>query len=405
AKPLVNNISDFIGVLRPFENKVLASGKLRILVFNWRDTKHVWAGGAEVYINEMAKRWVRGGNQVTIFCGNDEKNKRNEIVDGVKVIRRGGFYMVYFWAFFYYVFRFRGQFDVIVDCENGIPFFSPIYSALPKILLIHHVHQEVFRNHLMFPLSFIARKLEADLMPALYKNTPVVTVSESSRDDIVKRGWAKPEDVCVVNPGVDFTKFIKVKKTPNPSFVYLGRIKEYKNIDLLLYAFSRIRKDYPDAKLSIAGDGESLNSLKLLANDLKISNSVSFLHRVDDETRAYLLSQSWAAVQPSSYEGWGLTVLEANASGTCVIASDVKGLRDSVVDNQTGILFPMGNVEALISAMEKIINDKSLRIRLSENAYVWSARFNWDNSANIFENLFINILPQKQLIAEAYGNL
>ena len=108
-----NNILDFFDLFGP--SAPISSDKIKILIFNWRDVKHVWAGGSEIYIHEIAKRWVRKGHQVTLFCGNDGKNKREEKVAGVKVIRRGGFYTVYLWAFLYYIFRFRKKFGVVID--------------------------------------------------------------------------------------------------------------------------------------------------------------------------------------------------------------------------------------------------------------------------------------------------
>ncbi|MDP3888538.1 MAG: glycosyltransferase, partial [bacterium] len=149
VKTFENNVADLLGLFaKAREYKSPASGKLRILIFNWRDTRHIWAGGAEVYAYELAKRWVKEGNRVAVFCGNVGKLPKNEVIDGVQIYRRGGFYMVYVWAFFYYMLKFRGKFDVIIDSENGIPFFTPLYAKEKKFLLIHHVHQEVFRKSL-----------------------------------------------------------------------------------------------------------------------------------------------------------------------------------------------------------------------------------------------------------------
>ena len=157
---LVSNLKDLQGLLYLQVTKRRSSKEslkgLRILIFNWRDTKHVWSGGAESYVHELAKRWVTSGNQVTLFCGNDGQSLRNEVIDGVSIIRRGGFYTVYIWACLYYLRFFRGHFDVIIDSENGLPFFTPLYTRKPKFLLIHHIHQEVFHEHLKFPLSYIA---------------------------------------------------------------------------------------------------------------------------------------------------------------------------------------------------------------------------------------------------------
>src|SRR5581483_12030822 len=149
----------------------------------------------EVYIHELAKHWVKDGNKVTIFCGNDNRNSSNETIDGVEIIRRGGSYTVYVFAYFYYMLRLSGKYDVIIDCENGIPFFTPLYSKKPTILLIHHVHQEVFRAFLKFPLSTIAKYMESKLMPLIYRNMNVVTVSDSSREEIFKLGFTHSKNI------------------------------------------------------------------------------------------------------------------------------------------------------------------------------------------------------------------
>ncbi|MBI2593133.1 hypothetical protein HYW44_00625, partial [Candidatus Daviesbacteria bacterium] len=154
--------------------------------------------------------------EVTIFCGNDSKSPRYEVIDGVQIVRRGGFYMVYFWAFLYYVFRFRGLYDLIIDSENGIPFFTPLYVGKPKLLLIHHIHQEVFRNHLSFPLAIIASLLEGKLMPFIYKNQKVITVSNSSKEEILKLGQNIFSSIEIINPGIHPQNFLSLKKTNYP---------------------------------------------------------------------------------------------------------------------------------------------------------------------------------------------
>jgi cellulose synthase/poly-beta-1,6-N-acetylglucosamine synthase-like glycosyltransferase/glycosyltransferase involved in cell wall biosynthesis len=379
-----------------------SEANLNILILNWRDTKHVWAGGAETYVHEIAKEWVKKGHSVTTFCGWDGVTKRDENVEGINIVRRGGFYTVYPLAFVYYLFKFRRHFDVVVDCENGIPFFTPFYVDAPKLLLIHHVHQDVHRNYLPFPLSEVAIYLESNVMPNLYRNLPIITVSESSKRDIFARNWGYEENVEVINPGVDLTKFARGKKSENPSFIYFGRLKNYKNVDIALKAFSQICREYPDAKLDIAGQGEAMSSLKHLAERLNISDKVVFHGRVDNETRKRLLSESWVSLQPSSYEGWGITVLEANASGTPVIASDVKGLRDSVRDGKTGLLVPVSDVDALSKAMLRMINNPSLRERLSENAYFWSQKYSWREAANRFDRAIEAVIRPKERYVGAY---
>lgn len=383
---LMKNIIDLIDIFGPLPELGSKKGK-NILILNWRDTKHVWAGGAEVYVQEVAKRWVEAGNNVTIFCGWDGKCPREEKIDGVNIIRRGGFYSVYPLAALYYLIRFKSIFDVIVDCENGIPFFSPLYSDIPKLLLIHHVHQEVFRKHLPFPLSNIALFLESYLMPQVYRDTQIVTISQSSKEDILKRGWGNGRDVWVVNPGISLQGSDFYPKTPHPSFIYLGRLKAYKNVDIAIKAFAKLIYKYPEARLTIAGFGETFSDLVRLAKSLGLGNSVIFAGKVNEEEKQKLLSQSWASLQPSLFEGWGITVIEANACGTTVIASDVKGLRDSVRDGLTGYLVEPKNPAILAEAMEYLITNPSERERLEENGIYWSNYFSWDKSAWEFLNI------------------
>lgn len=164
-------------------------------------------------------------------------------------------------------------------------------------------------------------------------------------------------------------------------------MKEYKNIDVAIKAFATLLKDHPTAKLSIVGTGESDLTLINLVAKMGLSENVSFLGRVSEEEKATLFSQSWAMLQPSQVEGWGITVIEANASGTPVIASRVNGLQDSVVDGKTGILVPVRSVQQFAVAMKKVTEDFAYRNMLSQNAYIWAQNFDWTKSANHFYNL------------------
>ena len=389
------NIDDFIGLFASLPKERPANlGKLRILIFNWRDTKHIWAGGAEVYIHELAKRWVVEGHSVTVFCGWDGKSHKNGQVDGVNVIRRGGFYTVYPFALLYYLFHLRGNFDIVVDSENGVPFFTPLFVGVPTILLIHHVHQEVFRRYLAFPLAKLAAFIESKVTPFVYKNNKTIAVSDSTKSDLIEMGRARQEDIEVVNPGVTlpFEDFIK---TPHPSFIYMGRLKPYKNIDVAIKAFSTVCKKFPDATLTVAGFGEIIKDLKKQVEKLGLSGRVRILGRVSEKEKVKLLGESWVAIQPSSFEGWGITVLEANACGTPVIASDVPGLRDSVSDGVTGILVPVKDAQALSETMEKLILDKDLRETLSENAGLWAGQFNWEKNADKFLRISEQVAKDK----------
>lgn len=373
-------------------SKQVNPDKLRILIFNWRDTKHVWGGGAETYIHNLAKELVAKGHQVTVFCGNDGLHSVNDVLDGVSIVRRGGFYTVYIWAFVYYLLKLRGKYDVVIDSENGVPFLTPLYVRVTKFLLIHHIHQEVFRQHLPFPFSHIAMFIESKLMPFVYSDVKVITVSESSKKAIYEIGLSQKSDVTVINPGIEEGLYKPSKKTKYPSIVYVGRLKSYKNVDVALKAFLLVIKKLPKAQFNIAGEGESLSTLKRMATRLGLNDNVTFLGKVTDGVKAKLFAESWVAVQPSMIEGWGITVIEANASGTPVVASNVNGLRDSTQDGKTGILVTPGDVKALADALLFMLqNPKKLR-KFSKEAHLWSENFRWKKSA-----MTLNFIVQQSL--------
>ncbi|MGI5828435.1 MAG: glycosyltransferase [Patescibacteria group bacterium] len=384
SKIIYKNLADLIYIFSTSTPPVKSNGerKPRILIFNWRDTKHVWAGGAELYLHEVAKSLVCRGNQVTLLCGNDGYHKRRESVDGVEIVRLGGFYTTYLFTAFYYLLHCQNTFDAVIDSENGIPFFTPLYVQLPVFLVVYHVHQNVFRTHLLFPLSQLAMMIESKLMPRVYRGRQVITISDSSKKEILEVGNFSPGSVHIVSPGLDTKQYQRTNKTPYPSFIYLGRLRPYKNIDIAIKAFARVSADLPKARLCIAGEGESELFLKKLARDLKIDGKVRFTGKVSEEEKVKLLSESWVAVQPSQFEGWGLTVIEANACGTPVIASNVNGLSDSVVNGKTGILIEPRNILKLELAMKKIVSDKKMRQSFSESAFAWAHTFNWERSVD-----------------------
>jgi glycosyltransferase involved in cell wall biosynthesis len=401
----LKNVQDFVSLLFPTENFGSRTTNLeskRILIFNWRDTSHVWAGGAETYIHELAKRWVKEGHRVTVFCGNDGKNPRNEVIDGVQMVRRGGFYTVYIWAVLYYVLRFRGLFDVVIDSENGIPFFSPLFVRVPTFLLIHHIHQDVFRKHLRFPMSWLAIFLEAKLMPLVYKNQQIITVSESSKLEILKLGLGSEESIEVIYPGIDPSQFKHSKKTSYPSFLYLGRLQPYKNIDIAIKAFKKVVEKYPAARLTIAGFGEMSFDLKTLAEKLNIAEYVHFTGKVSQSEKSQLMAEHWVFIQPSMLEGWGITVIEANASATPVIASNVNGLKDSVVDQKTGILVKPKDVNAFSEAMIILIANKKTRDQYTKQSLEWAKQFDWKNSAAKFSKSMHRVLEERILLKSKF---
>lgn len=380
GESIARNITDLLNAFVPLKRDKTAPGGKHILIFNWRDTQHKFGGGAEVYIQELARRWVQQGNAVTLFSGNDGSQLREEYVDGVHIVRRGGFYFVYIWAVLYYLTQFRGKYDVIVDCHNGIPFFAPIYAREPVVAVLHHVHQDVFYKFLPRPLAWFAAVLENRLMPWVYRNNLFITVSESSKKemvdlDIVGKG------IEIVHPGIDLAKFQPGKQNEDPTVLYLGRLKEYKSVDILLKAFKRVASGLPNAKLVVAGSGEDLPRLEQMAIDLGIASKVKFTGKITEEEKTSFYQKAWVFVNPSFMEGWGITTIEANACGVPVVASAVPGLQDSVKNPHTGYLVPHGSTEEFASRISHILTNKEKRNWMRGNATEWARNFDWEKSA------------------------
>ena len=398
--------SDLLGIFLPLPQAASAGpGKRDILIFNWRDKQHKFAGGAEVYIQEMAKRWVKEGNRVTLFCGNDGASPRSEIVDGIEVVRRGGFYLVYLWAVIYYLLRFRGNYDVVVDCQNGIPFFTPLYVREPVFCVMHHVHQEIFRRYLKgFQASF-AMFLEKRVMPLVYRDTKFITVSNSTKNAMEDLGLTGI-GIDIVHNGVDLRRHKPAPKSAVPMVLYVGRLKAYKSLDVLIRAFEQVKNSVQAARLVIAGSGEQDAWLRQFVRDLGLTDSVEFLGRVSDEDKILLMQGAWVFVNPSLIEGWGITTMEANACGTPVVGANVPGLRDSVINPHTGFLVPHGNSQAMAEKILEVIEDKSLRTEMSREAYRWAQEFDWERTSTKFLELVnqtVSLLPMRVLAKKGDG--
>ncbi len=172
-------------------------------------------------------------------------------------------------------------------------------------------------------------------------------------------------------------------KSECPTVVYVGRIKAYKRLDHLIKAFKIVKDEVENCKLIIAGKGNQ-KPLKKLAFELGFNSSVEFYGEVSEDEKLRLLREAWVFVSPSMKEGWGITVIEANACGTPAVAYDVAGLHDSVQDGVTGLLVDNGNVKALAQTIIEVIEDEMLRLRLSKNALEYVKGFSWDRSSEEF---------------------
>ena len=358
---------------------------MKILILNWRCIKNPSMGGSEIYFYELAKRWIKSGHEVTWFSPMFKNGLSEEKIDGIKFIREGGKYTGYIYSVFNYLKGSR-DFDAIIDVENGIPFFSPLYIKNKKIFLhIHHIHKNVWFKQMPLPMALLGYVLETKIMPLIYKNKQIITLSKSSYDEIIKEKISKFEPK-IVNPGIEFYKYKKIAKSKNPIILFLNRIKKYKGIDIFLEAANKLKEK--NIEFWVVGDGDYLKNAKKYAQQNELKN-LKFFGRVSEGEKIELMQKAWIFVNPSYKEGWGIVNIEANYFGTPVIGSNVAGIKDSVIDGKTGLLFKYGDYKLLAEKIELLINNKKKLKEISKEAKKWADEFDWDKKAEEYLN-FLN---------------
>ncbi|MBX2992162.1 MAG: glycosyltransferase family 4 protein [Bacteroidetes bacterium] len=357
---------------------------MNILVVNWQDIKNPQAGGAEVHLHEVFERIAAKGHRVTLACSTFPGAASEESLNGIRVIRRGGRFLFNFRFVFEYLTRFRkDRYDIVVDDMNKIPFFTPLFVREPIYGVTHHLFgKSIFLETNLLLASYVYGMEQAAV--ALYKNRriPFIVGSPSTERELKQAGFSA-EEVSLIHYGVDHsTHHLKgAVKSPTPLIGYFGRLKKYKSVDHFLLSLPVVMNHVPNLKAVIVGEGDDRPRLEAMARQLGLSKAVEFTGFVSEERKIALLQHMWLKVTTSSKEGWGLTVIEANACGTPVVASNVEGLRDAVQNGKTGLLYEFGNVADLSSKMLQLLTDEALRRRLASNAVEWSKKFDWDHAA------------------------
>ncbi len=367
---------------------------MKILALNWNDLQNPYGGGAEVHLEELLRRLVHYGHDVTLFCSGYENCFPDETIEGVRIIRRGNRYNFNLIAPSHLKKLVKNEnFDILIEDINKIPFYTPWYLDIKTLVVIPHLFATTVFHEINFILGTYIYLAEKPLV-SVYKGKHYNVISESTAEDIHLRGVPR-EDISIIHCGINRELYAhdeSVKKYEYPSVLYLGRIKKYKSVQHLIEAFKIVKSKLTDAKLTIVGDGDYVDELKKLTSSLQLQDSILFTGYVSSDEKVERLRKSHVAVLPSLKEGWGLTNIEANSVGTTVVAANSPGLRDSVKDNETGFLYEYGNVEELAEKLMIILTDSAKRKELEKEGLKWAEKFNWDSAAKKFEELIIKIV-------------
>jgi glycosyltransferase involved in cell wall biosynthesis len=360
---------------------------VKILAVNWLDRENPQAGGAEVHFFEIFRRLVARGHEVTLVASGWRGAAPRSTIDGIDVRRCAGRHT------FALVARRQVRnllrhdtYDVVVEDINKLPLFLPTLTARPVYVIVPHLFGTTAFREASWPIASVVWLAERPI-PRVYRRSAFHAISESTRDDLIDRG-VPAQAVRVIYPGVDASVYRPDPtrtRRPVPTFAYVGRLKRYKGLELALEAVALARRQVPTIRLDIAGSGDDRPRLERIVQQRGLSDCVRFLGFIGEDEKRHLLREAWAVVFPSPKEGWGITNVEAAACGTPAVASDSPGLRESVLNDETGILVPHNQSEALADALRRLSGDLDLVNRLGRGGRAFAETLSWDRAAQLTE--------------------
>jgi glycosyltransferase involved in cell wall biosynthesis len=364
------------------------SGVRSVLLLCWRDTGHPQGGGSETYLQRIGAELASAGVAVTLRTARYPGAPKHEVIDGVRISRRGGRYTVYLWALAVMAAARVGlgplrrvRPDAVIDTQNGLPFLARLIYGRRVAMLVHHCHREQWP--VAGPvLSRIGWLVESRLSPWLNRRNQYLTVSLPSARDLIELGVGA-ERIAVVRNGLDEAPpaTLSGPRAETPRVVVLSRLVPHKQIEDALEAVAALRSRVPGLRLDVIGGGWWGDRLVQHATALGITDAVTFHGHVDEDTKHRLVQQAWVHVLPSRKEGWGLAVVEAGQHGVPTIGYRASGgLSDSIVDGVTGLL--VDDRDELVEQLHRLLADAVLREQLGGKAQDRSAEFSWRQSAD-----------------------
>ncbi|HEY7106939.1 MAG TPA: glycosyltransferase family 4 protein [Acidimicrobiia bacterium] len=355
------------------------AGIERVSILAWRDLDDPEAGGSERHAANVAALWAEAGIEVTMRTSYAANRPMVSWRDGYRVIRKAGRYLVFPRAAFSEMMGWHGGRDGLVEIWNGMPFFSPVWARTPHVTWLHHVHAEMWRMTLPPRLAALGNFIESRFAPPLYRHTPIVTLSESSKREIVDDLHFPDEHVTVVPPGIDPQYTPGGKKSSEPLVVAVGRLVPVKRYDMLVDALVPLKARHPGLRAVIVGEGYCRPDLEAQIRAARAEDWISLPGRVSDDDVIGLYRRAWVLAMTSSREGWGMIVTEAAACRTPSVVTRVPGFVDAVVEGETGLL--VDSTAELTSALDTVLGDAALRDRLGAAAAEQAGRYTWEATA------------------------
>jgi glycosyltransferase involved in cell wall biosynthesis len=360
---------------------------MKILWMAWKDNTHPLAGGAEVVKEALAARLVRNGHEVTLLVAGYPGSTPEEQRDGYRIIRVGGRFSVYWHAYRYYTQHLVGWADLVLDEINTIPFFASWYVREKTVLFFHQLARRIWFYQMVFPLSVVGYLLEP-LYLWLLRNNAVVTISESTKQDLMRYGF-HADRIQIISEGITLTPVATIdtiQKYEVPTLLSLGAIRPMKRTLDAVKAFERTKVTIPTARLILAGDTAGAYGAQVLAYIAQspYRNDIQVLGRVSGEKKIEIMQRAHAIIVTSVKEGWGLIVTEANSQGTPAVVYNVDGLRDSVNHRNTGLVCTRNTPEELAANIVNLLTVPEFYDRLRRKGWEWSKTLTFDQAYRDF---------------------
>lgn len=373
----------------------------QIVFVSWRDTENPEGGGAERFLEQMAEGLAEAGARVTVVSARFPGGAKESFRGGVRYVRTGSKTTVYPQALRLLATGRLGRPDVVVDVQNGMPFFTPLATRSPVVVLVHHVHRE------QWPVVYPGLSgrfgwwVERWLAPRLYRRSTYVAVSSATRDELAELGVHR-ERVRLVHNGTDPAIETATPRAEHPTICVVGRLVPHKQVEHAMDAVARLSTTIPDLRLVVVGDGWWSEALRGCARDLGIADRVEFTGHVDEIRKHEIYASAWVMALPSLKEGWGLVVGEAGAHSVPTVAyHSAGGTRESVSHGESGIL--VDDFEEFVEALRVLLLDTQAREDLAHGALVRSTKFGWQHSREQFAAVLDSVvaatpadLPQQE---------
>jgi len=355
----------------------------RALILNRRDTVNPAGGGAEIYTIEVAKGLVADGFEVTIFTSAFEGGAPDEMVEGVRHIRRGNELTVHFHGFLY-ALRNRNNYEIIIYEYNGIGFFTFLVPHKRRVMLIYQMYREFWFREMGQVAGLIPYFVEPILIKR-YRHIPVITISDSTVQDLEGLGF---RDVKVVMVGMNVKPREELPvRDERPTLLFLSRLRSTKRPEDAILIYRIVKKQIPELCRGVVGRGPEEEKLRAMAGD---DPDIVVHGFVDEDQKFELMGRAHVLVVPGVREGFGINVIEAASQGTPSVGYDVHGLRDSIRNGRTGLL-ASGHEEAAQKALS-LLEDETLYNTYANNCLEYAHEFDWSRRASEFVSIVNRIL-------------